>query len=593
MTAQTAMCEISLSPATWLEGEFERLERMTLSRYERPKPLAVSAGKGLVAGTTEPFAVHSGMDALRKGGNAMDACLATALTEVTLATGSYVSYAGVTQILYYEKSSNKVYSINGGWNTPLHGDPSQIPKVHTTGDNGASVLVPGFIAGVADAAAKFAKFPLKTLFEPALYFAENGFKMSIGMATLIKLNYNDVTLLRTSQGKNIFTNPDTGKPYAYNELFKQSELAGFIKNVSANAKDYFYNGTWAYVMTSLIQDKKGFLTSDDMRRYQTKWEEPVNTSYNDHDVYVSGNDWGGVELVEKLRLMELAGIGQRPGSNYLTNATEFFWLASISRFSFFVSTFLQSSPNGLSILKENLDLDLSNRLSRDSAEAIWKRIGSPEKMREVNAVIKELLGGKEGEKGSIHGSDSVVAADKDGNVCSMIHTINSKMWGTGLFVQGIALPHSGAIFKSYIKQTSPGERLSTGLQPAIAFKSEETSQGRRPVMALSVVGSSYPVVVPQYVTNLLDSDMNPKEAMESPTFLMPAFSDFFQAVPIEEFSVAENVLQEVRDMGQGVTELEYLKAFGPIGLGVALTIDDNGIMYGCTHPLRRGLAEGV
>ena len=61
--------------------------------------------------------------------------------EITLATGSYVSYAGVTQILYYEKSSTRVFSINGGWNTPLHGDPSQIPKVHTTGNNGASVLL--------------------------------------------------------------------------------------------------------------------------------------------------------------------------------------------------------------------------------------------------------------------------------------------------------------------------------------------------------------------------------------------------------------------------------------------------------------------
>lgn len=121
-------------------------------------------------------------------------------SEVTLATGSYVSYAGVTQILYYEKSSDRVYSINGGWNTPLDGDPSQIPKVHTSGDNGASVLVPGFIAGIADAATKFAKFPLKTLFEPALYFAENGFKLSSGMAASIKLYYNDITLLRTTQG---------------------------------------------------------------------------------------------------------------------------------------------------------------------------------------------------------------------------------------------------------------------------------------------------------------------------------------------------------------------------------------------------------
>ena len=364
-------------------------------------------------------------------------------------------------------------------------------------------------------------------------------------------------------------------------------------NVSSDAKVYFYNGTWAQVMISLIQEKKGFITLDDMRRYQTMWETPVNTSYNGFEVFASGNDWGGVELVEKLRLMELAGIGQTRGSSYLTNATEFFWLASISRFSFFVSFFLHSYPNGLSILKESLDLDLSDRLSFGSTEAIWEKIGSPEKMKEVNAVIRRLLGGKETVEDFIHGSDAIVAADEDGNVCSMIHTINSQMWGTGLFVQGMALPHSGAIFKSYVKQTSPGGRLPVALQPAIAFKSDESSEGRRPVMALSVVGSSYPIVVPQYVTNLLDSDMNPKEAMESPTFLLPEFSDFFQAVPIEEFSVAENVLQEVRDMGQGVTELEYLKAFGPIGLGVALTIDDNGVMYGCTHPLRRGLAEGV
>lgn len=73
---------ISLSPANWTQEEYDRLERMSLNRYERPKPLAVSEGRGIVAGTTEPFAVHSGMDALRKGGNAMDACLATALAGI-------------------------------------------------------------------------------------------------------------------------------------------------------------------------------------------------------------------------------------------------------------------------------------------------------------------------------------------------------------------------------------------------------------------------------------------------------------------------------------------------------------------------------
>ena len=46
-------------------------------------------------------------------------------------------------------------------------------------------------------------------------------------------------------------------------------------------------------------------------------------------------------------------------------------------------------------------------------------------------------------------------------------------------------------------------------------------------------------------------------------------------------------------MGQRLTEVEYLKAYGLIGLSVELTIDEGGVMYGCTHPLRRGLAEGV
>lgn len=69
---------VSLSPADWPEGEFERFERLSLSPAE-PKPLALSFGKGMVSGTTSAFAVHSGIVALRKGGNAMDACITTAL----------------------------------------------------------------------------------------------------------------------------------------------------------------------------------------------------------------------------------------------------------------------------------------------------------------------------------------------------------------------------------------------------------------------------------------------------------------------------------------------------------------------------------
>lgn len=72
---------VSFSPKTWFPRDLQRLEALSLQNSQRrPKPLAFSDGKGLVAGTSSSMAVHAGTETLKKGGNAMDACLTTALT---------------------------------------------------------------------------------------------------------------------------------------------------------------------------------------------------------------------------------------------------------------------------------------------------------------------------------------------------------------------------------------------------------------------------------------------------------------------------------------------------------------------------------
>ena len=72
---------VSFSPKAWFPRDLQRLEALSLqSAQRRPKPLAFSDGKGMVAGTSNSLAVHAGTEALKKGGNAMDACLTTALT---------------------------------------------------------------------------------------------------------------------------------------------------------------------------------------------------------------------------------------------------------------------------------------------------------------------------------------------------------------------------------------------------------------------------------------------------------------------------------------------------------------------------------
>jgi gamma-glutamyltranspeptidase len=232
--------------------------------------------------------------------------------------------------------------------------------------------------------------------------------------------------------------------------------------------------------------------------------------------------------------MELAGFGDSDTS-YLTNSTKLFWLGSISRLSFFASWYSKLVKNGSDILKRSfgVDFSLASRKTKENAEKLWEKIGSPEKMRQANAIIKKLLGGG-GEKRAVKreeyfGSDGVVAMDSEGNACAMIHTINSLMWGTGLFVQGNALPHSAAIFASYVKNTEPGTRLPCGLQPVLGLKvtTDDTEEedrsnnpnGRRPVLAVSVVGQSHAMNTHQFVTNVLDSHMTPREALGAPTLL--------------------------------------------------------------------------
>lgn len=305
--------------------------------------------------------------------------------------------------------------------------------------------------------------------------------------------------------------------------------------------------------------------------------------------------------MEKLNLMELAGLTNSE-SSYLTNSSKLFWLGSLSRFSFFASWYGKIAKNGLDILEKSfgVDFSLNSRKTKENAKNLWDKIGSPEKMRQANAIIKKLLGGGRKKRAvkleEYFGSDGVVALDTEGNACAMIHTINSVMWGTGLFVQGNALPHSAAIFKSYVKKTEPGTRLPSGLQPVLGLKEsgcKSEGNGRKPVLAVSVVGQSYSMNTNQFITSILDSHVTPREALNAPTFLLPSTDSFYQDVRIEEFAIAENILNDARALGLNVTEVSYKASNGALGLGVIATADGKGYMYGCSNADRWGYSEGV
>ncbi|MCM2279135.1 MAG: gamma-glutamyltransferase family protein [Oligoflexia bacterium] len=184
-----------LSPARWTPGELQAATALDLDG-SRPKAL-VRARKTVAAGLLGARAVRSALRTVEQGGNALDAALTGVLTEITLTGGAYISYAGIAEVLYYDAGSKKVYSLNGGYDVPsLETEPLSISKSGIL--TGRAVLVPGFMAAVDAAHRRFGKRPFAALFEPAIFFAENGIPIDRTFAW--KLEKNRHSILRLEGG---------------------------------------------------------------------------------------------------------------------------------------------------------------------------------------------------------------------------------------------------------------------------------------------------------------------------------------------------------------------------------------------------------
>ncbi len=212
---------------------------------------------GLVIGLTGQRSVAVGLEILKQGGSAVDAAMATSLTQVVEAAGSYISFAGILSMMYYDASTGRVQSLNACYNTPLEEkDPLSIPKLDPfaggAAPSGRAVLVPGFMAGVGAAHARFGKLPLARLFEPAIQLAEDGFEVDSSLAGYIQFR-KDV-LSRLPETRKVFTK-ENGKLYERGDLFRQPELAATLRAVAAHGTSYLYSGDWAERFVAAVRQR--------------------------------------------------------------------------------------------------------------------------------------------------------------------------------------------------------------------------------------------------------------------------------------------------------------------------------------------------
>jgi gamma-glutamyltranspeptidase/glutathione hydrolase len=552
--------EVDLTPEKWAEGDFDFYSRLN-NQFGLQNVLA-EGSNGVVTGTTSASAQRAGLEALIQGGSAVDAVLTTSLAQIALAMGSWVSYGGIFTMVYYDAETGTYHNLNGGYNTILgEDDPMSIPGAAARTEDGQqqpsgrTALVPGYMAAVQAAHDKFGRLPFAAVFEPALFYAEQGFELNDFHTRLIE--YRKPVLSRLPETRAVFTRDD-GSWYSKGDLFTQPELAKTLRAVAEGGASYMYTGPWAEKLVAAVQADGGAMTMEDMTSYEATWTEPVTIEYGGHTIYAHGLPaQGGAHIAEVLNIATLADVAGM--GHYSESAEAFFWLSQMT--NLFGLSFLPDQT--VSAMLGGSDGSLAGRTTVEHAERVWGMM-SAGTMPMMKAPAKE----------DPKHSDAVIAIDQWGNIAAIVHTINTGAWGsTGIFVDGVSIPDSASFQQLLISQVGPGKRLPDPTEPLIIAKDGA------PVAALSSIGSGLHQKTIATLMNLIDFNMGIKEAVDEPSWHLPEFSAAgLGAQQVFEGDFCNHLLDGVAEMGLDVKVVgKGLASRAPRGYVIGASIDAEGV----------------
>ncbi len=564
--AQAPSSITDISPSVWPKGEYERF--IAAQNVDRTTASVATGRNGAVTVAYNGIAARAGLEALARGGNAIDAAMTAAVTQVAVTAGAPISYFGIMSLVYYDTASGKVYTMNAEWNT-VRGETSAatIPGginmaspegLRGTAVSGRTALVGGFMKGVGAAHARFGTLPFARIFDSAIHIADHGMPVTRHLAGKFEFRREDLARLPATRA--IFLKAD-GAIYRVGDTFKQPALAATLRAVAAQGTNYIYKGAWAKALVAAVQADGGAMTLDDLAAYDVTWDEPLVADFGAYRIYTNSppND-GGVNLIEAQRLAVAAGLDTDP--HWTTSGAALKKALTVSQVN--VLGFL---PQALKAqIYPGLDFSPASRTSAAFAEDLWKRLeagASPLRWKAPEG----------------HHSDDVVVIDKDGNIAAITQSINCVDWGrTAINIDGISIGDPGSFQQAAIARVPPGSRLPAPTETGILFKDGA------PVLGFASMGSGLHQRTFQALANIMHFGMTVDDAINTADFLLPETDlktgQLTFRVPKGRFplSVLDAVGYQYREVDPSDVR------FGGEGLWVAISRDPKtGILRAASH----------
>jgi gamma-glutamyltranspeptidase/glutathione hydrolase len=417
-----------------------------------------------VAATVHPIATDAAVAMLELGGSAVDAAIAAGLC-LGVVDGHNSGLGGGCFFLIYHEPQGAV-AIDGREEAPgaatrdmfLEGGKANGRKSQT---GPLASGIPGQLAAMEEAHRRFGKLPWKTLFDPAIQVAHQGF--CVGPATAQAIQSEAADLAQDPTSARLLL--PGGKPLTVGQRLLQPELAQTLRHLAEEGSSYFYRGPFAAACCKALGDSGGIMTMADMDRYRAIERRAIGWRYRDQTLYgFPPPSSGGLHIAQMLQMLErfpLAQMHSEDPVRFYHVVVEAMKLAFADRAHWLGDPDFVRVPTGL--VDPAYCRSLSERISLDHASEV-PGSGTPD----------DLTESFENRKHTTH----LTAVDSQGMWVAMTATINTT-WGSKVMIPG-----TGVMMNNEMDDFSvqPGIPNAFGL---VGAEANSVAAGKRPLSSMS------------------------------------------------------------------------------------------------------------
>jgi gamma-glutamyltranspeptidase/glutathione hydrolase len=531
-----------------------------------------AALEGGAVAAPDQYGAQVAADILKKGGNAVDAAVATAFTlAVTYPEAGNIGGGGFMTLFVdgkpYFLDYREVAPKAASRNMYLDDKGEVIENLSLVGVRAAGV--PGTVMGLWEAHQKFGKLPWSELLTPAIGYAKNGFKIA---EKQYQYRNDAQGLFKTATNFNdYFGNMKVG------ELFKQPEMAQTLERIADKGVSEFYQGKTADLLVAQMQADKGLITKQDLKDYKAVWREPMALSWRGNVVYTAPPpSSGGVALAQLLgikedRAADFKGVAHN-SAQYIHLLAEIEKRVFADRADYLGDPAFTKVPVDQLIAKDYL----AKRAAQVNPKAI--------------SVTDDVKPGLEP-----HQTTHFSIVDKQGNAVSNTYTLNLD-YGSGVVVKGAgfllndemddfsAKPGAANAFGVVggdANAIEPGKRMLSSMSPSLM-----TRDGKVELVIGTPGGSRIFTSIFQVMNNLYDYDMPLEKAVAAQRVhhqLLPKDTIYFDSYAPLTGAVADDLKKMgyvLEDQGWEMGDIQAIRVKGdkletasdPRGRGVGMIV---------------------